>query len=178
MKKNPIKDKINFENSYSENLSNILGFQYKKLTMILLNEAKTYLKIKLCFYIDVIFTNSVEIKKINKKFRQINKSTDVLSFPNLTFKKPKKFNTFELNNIINTVIINGKKYIYLGSIVLNIDKVFYQAKKYNNTLRREYSFLILHSILHLFGYDHIMNNDEIIMINLQNRILNNLKIYR
>ena len=66
----------------------------------------------------------------------------------------------------------------LGDIIISVDKVKEQANEYGHSMSREFAFLITHSMLHLFGYDHIEKEDAVIMEPLQEKILNELEIYR
>lgn len=116
--------------------------------------------------ISVLIVDNEEIKSINKQFRKIDKETDVLSFPQLTFSD---FEVPEKNE-------NGE--IILGDIVISFEKAYEQSKEYGHTIDREIAFLTVHSMLHLLGYDHMLEDDEKIMFLKQKEILNNLKISR
>jgi len=105
-----------------------------------------------------------EIKELNLKYRNIDKETDVLSFPLIDFQNGEK------PNFKNTII--------LGDIVISIDKAISQANEYGHSINRELSFLTVHSMLHLLGYDHINDKEEKIMFKKQDDILNSLSILR
>ena len=115
--------------------------------------------------ISILISNNEEIRHLNKKFRGIDKATDVLSFPFLNFNASDK-------NIFR------QKKVLLGDIVINIDKVFSQAKEYGHSIERELGFLCLHGVLHLYGYDHINLKERRIMFNKQEKVLNKLKLSR
>ena len=104
---------------------------------------------------NVILTDNKEIKEINAKYRNINKETDVISF---ALEDEKEENTF-LNKRI------------LGDIYISVDKAKSQSKEYRHSLIRELSFLSVHGLLHLLGYDHIEKEDEKIMFKKQELIL-------
>ncbi len=104
---------------------------------------------------NVILTDNKEIKEINAKYRNINKETDVISF---ALEDEKEENTF-LNKRI------------LGDIYISVDKAKSQSKEYGHSLIRELSFLSVHGLLHLLGYDHIEKEDEKIMFEKQELIL-------
>ncbi len=104
---------------------------------------------------NVILTDNKEIKEINAKYRNINKETDVISF---ALEDEKEENTF-LNKRI------------LGDIYISVDKAKSQSKEYRHSLIRELSFLSVHGLLHLLGYDHIEKEDEKIMFEKQELIL-------
>ena len=107
---------------------------------------------------DIIFINDEEMHKLNKEYRGIDRTTDVLSF------------ALNDNKHIDTIINS------LGDIFISIPKMISQAKMYEHSEKRELSFLTLHGILHLLGYDHMNESDEKIMFGLQKEILNELGI--
>lgn len=90
--------------------------------------------------ISVTFVDDKMIHELNKKHRNIDKSTDVLSFP------------MGENGEFDTNLDTGAK--ILGDIIISIEHAFDQAEKYGHTLQREIGFLTVHSLLHLLGYDH------------------------
>ena len=118
--------------------------------------------------ITITFTTPEEIKKINKKYRKIDRATDVLSFP--------MFEKEELEEKIK-----NKDFLYedvLGDIIISIDKVKEQAKEYGHSFERELSYMLVHGFYHLMGYDHIEEEDKKIMRPKEEKILNILKITR
>lgn len=118
--------------------------------------------------ITITLTTPEEIKKINKKYREIDKETDVLSFP--------MFEKSELDDKINK-----KDFLYedvLGDIIISIKRVEEQAKEYGHTFERELSYMLVHGFYHLMGYDHIEEKDKNIMRPKEEKILNSLKITR
>ena len=114
-----------------------------------------YMKFKKQAEVSVSIVDEKEIKKLNKEFRNINKVTDVLSFP------------------IGDVNPETKE-VVLGDIVLCADKVIAQANAYGHTRKRELAFLTCHSMLHLLGYDHIDDKEREEMEALQSKILDKL----
>ena len=116
----------------------------------------------------ITFTTPEEIRKINKKYRKIDKATDVLSFP--------MFEKYELDEKIK----NGD-FPYedvLGDVIISIEKVREQAKEYGHSFERELSYMLVHGFYHLMGYDHIEEEDKKIMRPKEEKILNELKITR
>ena len=116
----------------------------------------------------ITFTTPEEIRKINKKYRKIDKATDVLSFP--------MFEKAELDEKIK-----NKDFLYedvLGDVIISIDKVKEQAKEYGHSFERELSYMLVHGFYHLMGYDHIEEEDKKIMRPKEEKILNELKITR
>ena len=99
----------------------------------------------------ITFTTPEEIRKINKKYRKIDKATDVLSFP--------MFEKAELDEKIK-----NKDFLYedvLGDVIISIDKVKEQAEEYGHSFERELSYMLVHGFYHLMGYDHIEEEDHI-----------------
>ena len=109
--------------------------------------------------ISVSIVTNEEIQKLNKEFRNIDKATDVLSFPMCTFEEEEVIDCNENNEVV------------LGDIVISIDKAKQQAEEYGHSLEREIAFLTVHSMLHLMGYDHMEAEEEKEMIKKQKEIL-------
>lgn len=118
--------------------------------------------------VNVLLTVPSAIQSINHEMRGIDSVTDVLSFPYFEYQKPGEF---------SDSIEEGKEQI-LGDIVLCASKVKEQAKKYGHSQKRELAFLIVHSMLHLIGYDHIDPDDAILMQQEEKRFMERLKINR
>ena len=119
-------------------------------------------------YITITFTTPQNIKEINKKYRNIDKATDVLSFP-----------MFEKDELETK--IKNKDYVcedVLGDIIISIEKVQEQAEEYGHSFERELSYMIVHGFYHLMGYDHIKEEDKIIMRPKEEYVLGNLGITR
>lgn len=118
--------------------------------------------------ITVTFTIPEEIRKINKEYRNIDRATDVLSFP--------MFEKEELEEMIK-----NKDFMHedvLGDIIISIEKVKEQAEEYGHSFERELSYMLVHGFYHLMGYDHIEEEDKKIMRPKEDKILNALKITR
>lgn len=120
------------------------------------------------FEISISFVDNQEIQALNKKFRNIDKPTDVLSFPMLEFEDESKDGPEEH--------FEGEQ--PLGDIVISVEKAIEQAEEYGHSKEREIAFLLVHGMLHLLGYDHEDGKDEILMFKKQDDILNILKISR
>ena len=118
--------------------------------------------------ITITLTNAENIKEINKQYRNIDKTTDVLSFP--------MFEKDELENKIKNRLFEHED--VLGDIIISIPKVEEQAKEYGHSFERELSYMIVHGFYHLMGYDHIKEEDKIVMRPKEEKILNQLNILR
>lgn len=148
-----------------------------------LEENKTYEEIiekvvKQCFqeekiedsklYVSITLTTPQNIHEINKKYRNVDRETDVLSFP--------MFEKDELDRKIE-----NREFEYedvLGDIVISIDRVKEQAKEYGHSFEREFAYMIVHGFYHLMGYDHIKEEDKTKMRPKEEKVLNKLGITR
>ena len=126
--------------------------------------------------VNILITDDENIRKYNKEYRDIDKETDVLSFPAVDYEEPADFSIAEKNRY--SYFDADTDELILGDIILNGDRVFKQALEYDHSVYREFSFLIAHSMLHLFGYDHIEKEDETEMFMLQDKIMDELNISR
>ncbi|MBR6504730.1 MAG: rRNA maturation RNase YbeY [Clostridia bacterium] len=153
--------------------------KYIETEFLDIDENKEYINlaekvIKTCFleenlnqrlYINIIMTTPENIRKINKQYRNIDKETDVLSFP--------MFEKNELNDLKEIVLEE-----VLGDIIISIDKVKKQAIEYEHSFEREFSYMLVHGFYHLMGYDHIEENEKKQMRAKEENILEKLKISR
>ena len=126
--------------------------------------------------VNVLLTDDQGIHVMNKQYRGIDRPTDVLSFPNVDYEKPSDFTGIEDRTEDYFDPENGE--LCLGDIVISVDKVYAQSEEYGHTPRREYAFLVAHSMLHLLGYDHIEPAEAAVMEQKQEEILNRLGITR
>lgn len=122
-------------------------------------------------YSSITIVNLEEIRIINNENRNIDKPTDVLSFPAIEKENIKEF-------IENTNKDEIENLIFFGDIVICLDKIIMQANEYGHSFVRELSYLLIHSFLHLLGYDHIEKADEVLMREKEEEILNLLEIKR
>jgi probable rRNA maturation factor len=136
--------KINLFNQTSEDIKEI-----KKLLK------KVFRPIKQKNNMQVIFVSQEEIRELNKTFRNIDKSTDVLSFPNDDELDPS-----------------------IGDVFISIEQARYQANDYGHSFEREIGFLAVHGYLHLLGFDHHSESEEKLMIEAQENILKKAKLER
>ena len=163
------------------NLTKIHSFGFDELSLSkkIIKEILLFEKIHESVSVNISIVGKNKIKTLNRVNRDIDKVTDVLSFPNIQFGKNVSFNKLIKNKSLFAQIYDfDSKSIFLGDVVICYEKVFSQSKKYNHSIKREYSFLLTHSILHLLGYDHMNKKDEGVMFNIQDEVLNKLKILR
>ena len=118
--------------------------------------------------ITITFTTPEQIHKINKEYRQVDRPTDVLSFP-----------MFERKELEEKIAKQDFEYEdVLGDIIISIEKVKEQAIEYVHSFERELSYMLVHGFYHLMGYDHIKEEDKKEMRPKEEKILNELKITR
>lgn len=116
------------------------------------------------------------IHALNRSARRIDRVTDVLSFPMTEYSAPGNFKEAEASGWDSFDPDTGR--LMLGDIVICVPRVFSQAAEYGHSVKREYAFLIAHSLLHLMGYDHMTEEEEKVMFAKQEKILRSLNITR
>ena len=149
--------KVNVEvnsKSWHKKIKNPKKYFRKKLKKIL-KIVKFFRKKNITF--SILLTNSLNMKKLNKKFRNCNKSTDVLSFP------------FHSSNDFKLI---GQKKFYIGDIAISYEIINSRSKKNNFLL--EFDKVWVHGLLHLIGYNHIKKKDYFTMNRIEKRILNSI----
>ena len=119
-------------------------------------------------YISITLTTPENIHQINKEYRDVDRETDVLSFP-----------MFEKNEIDEKIKNNDFEHEdILGDIVISIEKVKGQAIEYGHSFEREFAYMLVHGFYHLMGYDHIKEEDRLVMRPKEEKVLNALGIRR
>ena len=126
--------------------------------------------------VNLTLTDDARIREINREMRGIDAATDVLSFPMVDYDAPADYTILEAQDEAYANPDTGE--IMLGDIVISVDHLRQQAKEYGHSEKREYAFLITHSMLHLMGYDHMEDEERIQMEERQRVILNQLGISR
>ena len=142
---------------------------YEKIINQVVDKCFTTEKLQdLNLYISITLTTPAEIRKINSEFRNIDKETDVLSFP-----------MFEKNEL-DEMVESGKNDIpeTIGDVIISIERVKEQAIEYGHSFERELAYMVVHGFYHLMGYDHMVEEDKVKMRAKEENILNELKILR
>ncbi len=154
-------------------IENELDYELPERFIQIVNEIVTaseeYVKCPFKCELNVIFTDNDGIKSINKEFRDIDSPTDVLSFPLIEYDRPADFSV--IGNMSADYFNQDTKELMLGDIILNVDRVKSQAMEFNHSIYRELAFLTAHSMLHLFGYDHVEDEERLLMEEKQEEIL-------
>ena len=141
-------------NSFDQSFNN-----YEEKYTSLLEKTLKHLSLHFEPYISVTLVDNEYIHEINRNYRHIDRPTDVISF------------AFLDDNPSRDKLFQSKEMVVLGEIYISIDKAKEQALAYGHSLERELSFLFVHGLLHLLGYDHMNEDDEKIMFALQEEIL-------
>ncbi|MCI9337774.1 MAG: rRNA maturation RNase YbeY [Lachnospiraceae bacterium] len=126
--------------------------------------------------VNIVLTDNEGIRELNRECRNIDRETDVLSFPNVDFEEEGVFDIDEDSEADYFDPETGE--LVLGDIMISVDKVYEQAQEYGHSLRREFAFLVAHSMLHLCGYDHMEEDERARMERRQEEILTGLGITR
>lgn len=127
--------------------------------------------------ISLTITDDEGIREMNRDFRDIDRPTDVLSFPNVSYDEPGDFSVIDGEQRVD-LFNPDTNCIMFGDIVINEKRVREQALEYGHSLKREFAFLVAHSVLHLCGYDHIEEDEAAVMEKKQSDVLNKLGITR
>ena len=154
----------------------MLNIPYEEIIRKVIGEALDYADCPYESELNVILTDNACIHQINLETREIDRPTDVLSFPNLEYEVPGDFSIISEEDSYDFNPDTGE--LMLGEIVISVEKVEEQAKAYGHSQERELGFLIAHSMLHLFGYDHMEEEERIVMEKKQEEILQRCNILR
>lgn len=125
--------------------------------------------------VNLLLTGDSEIHRMNLEFRAVDRPTDVLSFPMAEYERPGEFGFLETRE---DCFDPETGELVLGDIAVSKDRVLSQAEEYGHSVQREFAFLIVHSMLHLIGYDHINEEERVVMEEKQRQIMDTLGILR
>ena len=151
-------------------------FDYKQIAEKVVNYCIEREKFPYEAEVNLTLTDNEGIHIINKEYREIDRPADVLSFPMLSYDAPGDFSFLMEENEDDFNPDTGEA--MLGDIIISVDKVKEQAREYGHSELREFAFLITHSMLHLFGYDHMEPEETEVMERRQREILEELQITR
>ena len=142
----------------------------KKLASTIFDLVFSYFNITQPTDVDLSFVGEKVIRELNREYRCVDRVTDVLSFPNVDLHIPYDINDFPYD------IENGA--LQLGELMICRKRMKEQALEYGHSEKRELCFLIVHGLLHLLGFDHMVESDEKIMFAIQDEILETSGIHR
>lgn len=163
------------EIEYETEIKMPLSIAYRSLIQSVIEAALDYENCPYEIEVNILLTDNLAIQAINFEQRQIDCPTDVLSFPMQEYQTPSDFS--ELEKEVDAFHPETGE-LLLGDIVISVEKVMEQAEKYGHTIERELGFLVAHSMLHLFGYDHMEENEAKKMEKKQEEILQKVGLTR
>lgn len=156
---------IEIEYSYGEQVLP----DYEEIIRTVISTALDYERCPYEVQVYVLLTDDVEIHQVNLEQRNIDRPTDVLSFPMAEYIYPADFSDIEEREPDAFHPVTGE--LLLGDILISMDKVKEQAREYGHSEKRELAFLVAHSMLHLMGYDHMEEQERLLMEKKQEEIL-------
>lgn len=140
--------------------------------------AQSVLELENCPYdsqVNLVLTDNSGIHEVNRQFRGIDAPTDVLSFPMIPFETPADYQILDQDESFFDLDTDE---LLLGDIMISAERVISQAEDYGHSIKREFCFLVAHSMLHLLGYDHMVPEEAAIMEQKQEAALEKLGITR
>lgn len=154
---------------------NVFSFDYQALMRCVMEKVLEYEDCPYEVEVNVVITDNEEIQKVNKQYREIDRATDVLSFPMVEYQTPGDFSKIEEDEMLFHPETGE---LMLGDIMISIDKVYAQAEEFGHSVERELGFLTAHSMLHLCGYDHMEEKERQVMEAKQRKIMDLVQLYR
>ena len=161
---------------YEEEVTFDVDFDAEKVALEVVEQIADMENVPYEFDVYVTMVDNDTISEINAEQRNIDAPTDVLSFPNIDYVKPGDFSLIEENESNYFDMETGL--LLMGDIVISVDKVKEQASEYGHSIKREFAFLVAHSMLHLCGYDHMTVEEASVMEEKQKIALESLGITR
>ncbi|WP_251861870.1 rRNA maturation RNase YbeY [Clostridium sp. Marseille-Q2269] len=159
------QDKINIDEEFQNKIKEIIDYALKEE------------KVNINYEISVVFIDNNNIKEINKDYRNIDKVTDVLSFPMLDYEEGKVFKDLYVDYEFDESDLDEGKLV-LGDIALSLERAEEQSREFGHSFLREACYLTIHSVLHLLGYDHIKEDEKVVMRQREEEILKNFNLGR
>lgn len=153
------------EKDLEENIKEIIDYALKEEQVLIPYE------------VSLIFVDNEAIREINSDTRGIDRATDVLSFPMLDYDEKKVFKECYLDHEFSFIDLSEGNLV-LGDIVLSLERAKEQSEEFGHSFIREVCYLVTHSILHLLGYDHMEDDDKVIMRAREEEILSKFNIER
>lgn len=126
--------------------------------------------------INLLLTDNEGIREFNRQYREVDAPTDVLSFPMISFEREGDFSVVEEDGVDYFDPESGE--LILGDIIISVPRALEQAESFGHSAKREFAFLVAHSMLHLCGYDHMEEEEAKVMESKQEKVLNELGITR
>lgn len=158
-----------------EETKNSFPFNVREVAETVIDAALGYAGCPYEAEVNLLLTDDSEIRRMNLEYRGIDSATDVLSFPMIEYDRPGDFSGLEEDP---DAFHPESGELMLGDIVISCEHVEAQAEEYGHSTLREYAFLIAHSMLHLFGYDHMEDEERAEMEQKQREIMEMINILR
>jgi len=157
-----------------------LALDYKTIIEKVIHASCDFIQCPYEIEVNVILTDNAAIQELNRQQRKIDSPTDVLSFPLIAYENPGDFTFLENEEDYCTedYFNPDSGELMLGDIVISVEKVIEQAREYGHSQIRELAFLTAHSMMHLFGFDHIKTEEAKVMEEKQQAVLSQLGITR
>ena len=163
--------------SYVENETDVVfSFDVQKILEQIMDEVTGMENCPYETTVNLLITDNAGIREYNKEYRDIDKETDVLSFPNIPFDNESNFAMVEEAEADYFDPDSGE--LLLGDIIISANRVEEQAREYGHSVLREFAFLTAHSMFHLCGYDHMTPEEAEVMEQKQEAVLTQLGITR
>lgn len=159
----------------NEELNLIKELPWTELTQKVLDVVLDHVSCPFECEVNISLTDDKEIHEINLEQRKMDKPTDVLSFPMVVWLDIADFDWVE-NEVYNFHPDSGE--LMLGDVIISYDTLLKQAEEYGHSFEREYAFLLVHSLLHLLGHDHMQEGERTVMEEEQRKIMRILNIHR
>lgn len=153
-----------------------LELPYEEIIKSVVEAAVEYERCPYEAEVSVTLTDNEGIREINRNYRGIDAPTDVLSFPMIFYEAPGDFSQVEDDALENFNPESGE--LLLGDIIISVEKLKEQAESFGHSEKRELAFLTAHSMFHLFGYDHMVEDERAVMEDRQRELLDILHINR
>ena len=149
-----------------------IGIEYEPTARQVITAVLDYIQCPYECEVNILLTDNAGIQELNSRMRGIDAPTDVLSFPVVEFVRAGDFSLVEQEPASYFNVNSGE--LLLGDIMISLDRLIEQARQYHHSVRREYAFLIAHSMLHLSGYDHVDEEERMEMEQMQEDILQSI----
>ena len=163
--------------SYVENETDVVfSFDVQKILEQIMDEVTGMENCPYETTVNLLITDNAGIREYNNEYRDIDKETDVLSFPNIPFDNESNFAMVEEAEADYFDPDSGE--LLLGDIIISANRVEKQAREYGHSVLREFAFLTAHSMFHLCGYDHMTPEEAAVMEQKQEAVLTQLGITR
>lgn len=153
----------------------ILPIDCKELAETVIDAALDYVGCPYEVEVNLLLTMNEQIREMNHNFRNIDRATDVLSFPMIDYDIPGEFDFLEE---CDDCFHPETGELLLGDIVISKEKVVSQAEEFGHSIKREFAFLVAHSMLHLSGYDHMEEDERLQMEQMQRELMEKINILR